>query len=66
MPNAHPLATILSVGGFVSQPALADDCKRVVVTASVGYTNVRGQPRAASDNLVAAFPTGTVVDVSRP
>ena len=55
---------LLIVVGCVSQIVLAGDCKRVVVTASDGYTNVRSEPRVSSHNLVAAFPSGIVVDLS--
>ena len=62
MPNILLVAVLLIGGGLVSHAVFADDCKRVVVTAKDGYTNVRSSPRVVSDNLVAAFPAGIVVD----
>jgi hypothetical protein len=64
MTNTFLAAVLLIGGAFASQTLLAEDCKRVVVTASDGYTNVRSEPRVSSHNLVAAFPSGIVVDLS--
>lgn len=63
MPNPLLAAVLLIGGGLVSAPVLADDCTRVVVTAKDGYTNVRSAPRVASDNLVAALPSGIAVQL---
>jgi hypothetical protein len=56
-----PAVVFLVILGIVQGPAVAGDCNRFAVTAGDGYTNVRSTPRIESDNLVAAFPTGTVV-----
>ena len=64
MTKAFFAGLLLIVVACVSQVVLAGDCKRVVVTASDGYTNVRSEPRVSSHNLVAAFPSGIVVDPS--
>jgi hypothetical protein len=42
----------------------AENCNRFVVSSNDGYTNVRSQPRVSDDNLVAAIPTGAVIEVS--
>ncbi len=62
MPNILLVALLLIAGGLVSDRAFADDCKRVVITAEDGYSNVRSAPRVANDNLVAAFPSGITVE----
>lgn len=64
MTNPFVAAVLLVAGALVSQTVSAEDCKRVVVTASDGYTNVRSEPRVSSHNLVAAFPSGIAVDLS--
>ena len=64
MTNPFVAAVLLVAGALVSQTVSAEDCKRVVVTASDGYTNVRSEPRVSSHNLVAAFPSGIVVDLN--
>jgi hypothetical protein len=64
MPNIFLAAVFFIGGGLVSHTTVADDCKRVVVTAEDGYTNVRSAPHVVSDNLVAAFPSGITVDLA--
>jgi len=57
------LLALLLVGTFTLPVSVhGGDCYRFVVTAADGYTNVRAGPRVEADNLVAALPTGTVVD----
>ena len=63
MPRLAAAITLFLALVLPGEPVCAGECRKFMVTAADGYANVRSHPQVKSNNVVAALPSGTGIEI---